>query len=93
MPMTPGKALGVPAVVGLVCTILSYGLAFALLSYLGQMLFPDAPGDQPIYVAAIASLLFASLGGTLGARFAFGRMKKQFEREQAALEQAASEQP
>lgn len=83
MPMTPGKALGVPAVVGLLSTVLSYGLAFVVLAYLGQMLFPDVPGDQPIYVAAVASLLFASLGGTLGARFAFGRMKKQFEREQS----------
>jgi hypothetical protein len=81
--MTPAKALGIPTAVGLLCTVLSYGLAFVVLGYLGQMLFPEMPGDQPIFVAAVASLLFASLGGTLGARFAFGRMKKQFEREQA----------
>jgi hypothetical protein len=82
--MTPAKALGVPAVVGLLCTVLSYALAFVVLAGLGQTLFPELPGDQPIFYAAVASLLFASIGGSLGAKVAFGRMKKQFQEEQAA---------
>lgn len=83
MPMTPAKIRGVSAVVGLVPAVLSYKLAFAVLSPLGQWLFPEVPVDQPNFVADLVSLLIASVGGTLGARFAFGRMKKQSQQEQA----------
>ena len=84
MPLTLGKALGVPAVVGLLSTVISCGLSFAVLAYLGQLLFPDLPGDEPLYVAAVASLFIASIGGALGGRVAFGLMQRQYERERAA---------
>lgn len=88
MPMTPAKALGIPTVVGLLCTALSYGLGYVALSYLGQALMPES---QAIWPLVLGSLLLASLGGTLGARFAFGRMKKQFEREQAEAKPSPAE--
>lgn len=75
----PVQAIGVPVLLGGVGCVLSYVGSWMLLAGAGQLLFPELPGDQPIFVAALLAFLFAAAGGgaglALGLRWVNGKRR------------------